>query len=334
MTAEKRRTVVRVILALVILALIAGVSWMYWVFKHPLETHARKMRRALAEEGLEKVETELAGHRLVYWWGGEGPLLVLLHGAGHQAGSWAPVVGPLLVGHSLLIPDLPGHGESEPREGTLPFDVVYSGLEALLKSLEVEPPPVLIGNSMGAWLATVYAHRNPDSVVRVVAVNGGPVMGNPDNPSLVPPDREAARELMALLRDPSSPEIPDFVLDDIVRRAAAGPIGRLLQAPESFGEFFLDGRLSEVTVPVELVWGVSDRFMGLDYAERMVTGLSRARLTEVPTCGHIPQNECPARFAEILIEVLSSKPPPEAVPIDVPAAEGGSSQPEAANDPS
>ena len=62
--------------------------------------------------------------------------------------------------------------------------------------------------------------------------------------------------------------------------------------------------------PVELVWGESDRFMSLKYAERMLAGLPRARLTTIEACGHIPQNECPQRFVETLLAVLESDPPP------------------------
>ncbi|MEJ2086727.1 MAG: alpha/beta hydrolase, partial [Acidobacteriota bacterium] len=246
--SSKRSIVIRTVLALLLLIIGIGAIWMYWVYKHPLEAQARKMRRSLDTQGLERVETELSGRRSVYWVGGEGPLLVLLHGAGHQAGAWAPIVTPLLQEYRLLIPDLPGHGDSEPGSGPLAFDEVYSGLEALLASFADQPPPVLLGNSMGAWLSMFYAYDHPEAVDRVVAVNGGPITGDPSNPSLVPADREAARELMAMLRDPSSPAIPDFVLDDIVRRTASGPIGRLLQAPMSFAPFLLDGHLGELTV--------------------------------------------------------------------------------------
>ena len=84
-------------------------------------------------------------------------------------------------------------------------------------------------------------------------------------------------------------------------------------------KFVLDGRLGEVTVPVDIVWGASDRVMPLSYAERMLAELPRARLTELPRCGHVPQQECPAAFAEALGKLLAG-PPPEAAPEAVTAA--------------
>ena len=138
---------------------------------------------------------------------------------------------------------------------------------------------------------------------------------------------------MEMLRDPASPKIPDFVLDDIVRRSNSGPIGRLLQLPGSFVEFLLDGRMGEISTPVELVWGESDQLMSLAYAERMLNELPRARLTRVTACGHIPQAECPDRFAETLLSVLGTDPPP-AVAVEVePQIEPDPDQEETVDDP-
>ncbi len=296
------------LLALVVVLVVAG-GWAYWIYRHPLAAFVKQARQALEDMGLERVETEVAGKRLVYFRGGEGPLLVLLHGAGDQAGTWATVVPDLLAEYEIVIPDLPGHGGSEPGEGPLPFGTVVSGFEAFLETWTREEPAILVGNSMGAWLAALEAHGHPESVRRAILVNGGPITGDPSNPSLTPSNREEARQLMQMLRDPSSPEIPDFVLDDIVRRSNNGPIGRMLEVPASFGEHLLDGRLGEISTPVDLVWGESDRLMDLDYAERMLEELPRARLTGVPKCGHLPQSECPERFLEILRTVLASEPP-------------------------
>ncbi|MEJ2084590.1 MAG: alpha/beta hydrolase, partial [Acidobacteriota bacterium] len=110
--------------------------------------------------------------------------------------------------------------------------------------------------------------------------------------------------------------------------------GRLLQAPMSFAPFLLDGHLGELTVPVDLVWGASDRLMSLEYAARMLGELPRARLTEVPSCGHIPQNECPSTFAHILLGVLDSEPPMERNENELPGAQEAASETEPTDDPS
>jgi pimeloyl-ACP methyl ester carboxylesterase len=278
----------------------------------PLARLAVASRAALSAAGLERREVEAAGRRLVLWRGGGGPHLVLLHGSGHNAGAWVAVAPALAQSYTVHALDLPGHGDSEPGEGPLAMATVVEGVEAYLKTLD--GPAILVGNSFGAWLATVEAHRHPERVARVVLVNGGALFNVPPaGLSLTPPDRETARRTMAALRDPSAPALPDDVLDDVVKRAGSGPIGRLLQVPPSLMAHLLDGKLGEVAVPVDLLWGAADQLMTVAYAERMAAQLPRARLTLVERCGHIPHQECPERFLAALREVLAL-PPPEAAP--------------------
>jgi pimeloyl-ACP methyl ester carboxylesterase len=274
----------------------------------PLARIATAARASMSAAGLERVEVEAAGRRLVLWRGGSGPDLVLLHGSGQQAGAWAAVVPGLMGDFTLHVLDLPGHGDSEPAEGTLPMADVVAGVEAYLGSFD--RPAILVGNSMGAWLATLVAHRHPDEVARLVLVNGGALLNVPAaGLTLTPADREEARRVMAAIRDPASPPLPDELLDDIVVHSKNGPTGRLMQDMPGLVAHLLDGRLGEVTVPVDLLWGASDHLMPLDYARRMEGQLPRARLTVLEKCGHVPESECPERFLAALREVLAMPPP-------------------------
>jgi 3-oxoadipate enol-lactonase len=274
----------------------------------PLGRLAAQSRTALTAAGLERVETEAAGRRLVLWRGGSGPHLVLLHGSGHQAGAWAAVVPRLLAKYTVHALDLPGHGDSEPATGPLRVADVLAGVQGYVGSLD--SPPILVGNSFGAWVATLVAHRRPESLSRVILVNGGALLNIPaPGLSLMPADREAARRVMTAIRDPGSPQLPDEVLDDVVRRAANGPIGRMFQDPGGLMEHLLDGRLHEVRVPVDVLWGTSDQLMPPDYARRMATQLPKVRLMWLEACGHIPAGECPDRFGNALRALLAAPAP-------------------------
>ncbi|MDX1631467.1 MAG: alpha/beta hydrolase [Thermoanaerobaculia bacterium] len=274
----------------------------------PLARIAAAARASLTEAGLERLEGEIAGRRMVLWRGGSGPDLVLLHGSGQQAGSWAAVVPGLVQDHTLHVLDLPGHGESAPEKGILPMDTVVEGVETYLLGLENEA--VLVGNSMGAWLATILAHRHPDRVQRIVIVNGGALLNVPaEGLTLMPANREQARKVMEALRAPESPPLSDELLDDIVLRSRNGPIGRMMQDMQGLMAHLLDGRLHEVEIPVDILWGESDRLIPLDYARRMESQLPRARLTVLERCGHIPASECPERFGAALREILERPPP-------------------------
>jgi pimeloyl-ACP methyl ester carboxylesterase len=159
----------------------------------------------------------------------------------------------------------------------------------------------LVGNSLGGWLAGLVARERPTSVARLVLVNGGPLRN--DRPlDLAPKTREEARALLAEMRDPAAPPVPGFVLDGLVELGRSGPLSRL-SVPE-LETHLMDGHLGALTMPVELLWGTSDRSVPLSYAERLAKELPSARLTKLERCGHVPQVECPVRFAEALSKIL------------------------------
>ncbi len=295
--------------ALIVVLLTVG-AWLVW--KHPLAVDAWMSRHALARQGLQELRVGSSVGRQTVWQGGAGPVLVLVHGAGDQAGAWARVVRPLLKHYRLIIPDLPGHAGSEPRTGPLGVDTVLAGLSSdIAATVPAGERVILIGNSLGAWVSMLYAVDHPERVERLVLVNGGALRGSHDPSILMPKDREAARRLMKMLTGPATPPVPDFVLDDVVRWSQRGPLARLSATANEMEAYVLDGRLSEVTTPVDLLWGDADDVMTLDYARRMREGLPAARLTLVHGCGHVPQRECPQRFLKGLDQVLAEAPPQE-----------------------
>jgi len=292
------------------LALVGAFAYVtYRVVNDPLALYESSSRKALARSGFERCETSGPAGPLVYWEDGSGPAIVLVHGAGHQAGNWAEVAAELVADHHVLVIDLPGHGESAPVEGPIAAAALYGGVESFLDHWR-DKSPVVVGNSMGAWLTMVYAHRHPGALSRVVAVNGGALRSDLGGYSLLPRNREEARHLVDGLRDPSSPGIPDFVLDDLVEQSADGPVARMLGDLAGLDALVLDGNLGEIADPVDLVWGASDKLMPVSYAERLMSELPRARLTTISNCGHMPHSECPERFVEALRQVLASGAPP------------------------
>lgn len=278
----------------------------------PMDMFIAYSRGQLQAQGFERRVAETGGEDLVWWQKGEGPTLVLVHGVSDQAGTWFLVAGGLAADHRVLLVDLPGHGESGPAKGPLAMDRIADGFEAWLATHAAPPsgqPPVLVGNSMGAWVVLLAALRSPDHVSRVVAVNGGGLHADTGDLDLLPKTREEARRLMAALRDPASPPTLDAVLDDLVRRVPTGQVSRMFEAEGSMEALLLDDRLGQIDTPVDVLWGASDRYLGRAYAERLAEGLPNARLTFLETCGHLPQAECPKSFTEGLRAVLAQDPP-------------------------
>ncbi|HEX9798870.1 MAG TPA: alpha/beta hydrolase [Thermoanaerobaculia bacterium] len=250
------------------------------------------------------------GGRVAWLETGDGPPLVFLHGAGDQAATWHAVAPAFTASYRVVLVDLPGHGASEPLAAeVLPMATVVAGAERVLLAATGGPPAIVVGNSMGAWIATLLAHRHPARVARLVLVSGGALPGDPGAPSLVPATREQAAYLMSKLRDPASPPLPEWILDDIVRRTPSGATTRMMRDLPGLVGHLLVGRLGEVSTPVDLLWGESDQLMTLAYAERMASQLPSARLTRIARCGHVPQVECPERFRAALADLLAAPPP-------------------------
>jgi pimeloyl-ACP methyl ester carboxylesterase len=240
---------------------------------------------------------------------GSGQPLLFLHGVGTQGSNWFEVAPAFTAGYRVVVPDLAGHGESAPAGGDLPMATIVGGAERLLLEVTKERPAIVVGNSMGAWIATLLALRHPERVERIVLVNGGPLPGDPGGPSLLPQSREQAAQLMALLRDPAAPPLPDWLLDDLVRRAPGSPTARLTRDLPGLVAHLLVGRLGEVRTPVDLLWGASDQLMKLSYAERLQAQFPAARLTPLEHCGHIPPLECAPAFVAALRTLLAGPPP-------------------------
>jgi pimeloyl-ACP methyl ester carboxylesterase len=301
-------------LLVLVVPLVVG-GWMMW--KRPLTVDAWMSRLALRSAGLRSAEIATPTGPMTVWQGGAGPTMVLLHGAGDQAGAWGRVIRPLVERYRVVIPDLPGHWKSPPLEGPITIEQLLGGVEALMDACCADDPPIMVGNSMGAWLAFLYAVDHPTRVDRLVAVNGGPIREEHPAVKISPQNREEARETMRGLLGPNTAVPPDFVLDDMVRWARSGPTARLasrLARPDvNLDAHVLDGRLDQVRVPVEIVWGDADQLLNMDYARRMLDGLPAARLTVVRDCGHVPHRECPDRLLGAMLEALDQPAPVAAV---------------------
>ena len=309
--------------ATLLLLILAGGFWYIWKF--PLSVYALMNNRALAGAGLTQSAVPCSIGAQSLWTGGTGQTLVLLHGAGDSAGSWSSIVKTLTPRYRVVIPDLAGHGNSAPAAGPLSVGQVLAGLEAVMQD-GPQDPAIIVGNSLGAWAAMLYAREHPDRVARLVLVNGGALVGDRPDLNLMPKTREEAAALMTQLRDAQAQPIPGYVLDDVVRLAQTGPLARLAETAGEMGQYVLDGKLGEIKAPVDLIWGESDKLFSIAYARRMLGQLPAARLTTIPGCGHVPMQECPARFGSTLSDVLTMPPPLPAmrnVQTDAPASGHG-----------
>ena len=235
--------------------------------------------------------------------GGEGSVLVLVHGFGDSAGGWA-LVAPTLAEHYRVVAiDLPGHGASGPDAPPLGFDDIAGGLEAALE--DQGDQLILLGNSLGGWVAMQFALNHPERVQRLLLLNSaGASWARVDEKLLLPTTREEQRAKNVAIMSAKAPEVPGFFLDQLIERGR-DPRLQSLWIEHQQGHF-LDEQLSELRIPVEMLWGTPDPFFPVEgYADRLRDALPSARLHLLDECGHVPQYSCPDGLTELVLEVLA-----------------------------
>ena len=132
-------------------------------------------------EGAELVETSSGTLQALEEGDPEGSPIVLLHGA-TESMNWFEELGPLLAArHRVIRLDLLGHGGSDkPGAGYEMADQASAVAEALAK-LDVSGATV-VGNSLGASVATALAEQSPDLVTGIVVLDQAPDDGYSELP--------------------------------------------------------------------------------------------------------------------------------------------------------
>jgi lipase len=119
------------------------------------------------------------GELTVTVWGdlAAGPPALAVHGITGSSMAWAAVAARLPG--PLVAPDLRGRGGSNELGG--PYGMVAHAADcaAVLDALSVDRATV-VGHSMGGFVASVFAHRHPDRVAKLVLVDGGIPLSTPD----------------------------------------------------------------------------------------------------------------------------------------------------------
>ena len=247
--------------------------------------------------------------------GGEGPPLLLLHGGIECGGAvWAPLVPRLAEAHRIVVPDLPGLGESEPAARLDP-PTFRDWLRDLVR-LTCDEPPVVIAHSLGGAPAARFAARDGELLRRLV-IYASPGIGPYRIPlglkviairfSLRPTERNDERMGRYALHDfdevrDRDPAWFGAFTSYNLERARVPHVKRTMRALiGSATKQVPDAELRRIGIPVELVWGRHDRFVPLSLAEG-ASGRLGWPLQVIEDCGHAPHIERPGAFAAAALE--------------------------------
>lgn len=292
------------------------------------ETKTKQRRPAAATE--PKTVT-LHGRTVTYAEAGSGPVLLLIHGMAGTYENWQAVIEPLARDHTVLAPDLPGHGASAPGGGDYSLGALAAGLRDLLIA-QGHDRATLVGHSLGGGIAMQFAYQFPEITERLVLVSSG---------GLGP-------EVSAILRAAALPGADQFIaataglgntigskvarglgvlglrastdvavvargyasLVDRDRRTAflatlRGVIGAGGQRVHAGDRLYLAEGM-----PVLIIWGERDPIIPVQHARNAHEAMAGSRLEIFDGVGHLPQLEAPGRFIAVLEQFITENEPP------------------------
>ncbi|MFN8544116.1 MAG: alpha/beta fold hydrolase [Candidatus Binatia bacterium] len=257
---------------------------------------------------------------------GEGPPVVLLHGLGATGASMLPTLAELSHDHRVLVPDLPGFGDSgKPLRAYHP--AFYARwLTAFLDAVGVDRAD-LVGNSMGGRIAIEAALRMPERVDRLVLL--APSLAFKRFRAFTPIVRLLLAEMGAIPMMAPRPLVqavlrlmfarPERLRDawydaaaDEFARVFATPSGRVaffsaarqIYLEEAHGEHGFWARLPALSRPALFLWGDRDNLVPCQFARHVEAVLPHARSLVLEDCGHVPQFEHPERTHRLVRDFL------------------------------
>src|ERR1039457_3123977 len=131
---------------------------------------------------MEPKTMTLHGRTVTYAEAGSGPVLLLIHGMAGTLENGQEVIEPLARHHTVIAPDLPGHGTSAPGGGDYSLGALAAGLRDLLIALGRDRA-TLVGHSLGGGIAMQFSYQFPEMTERLVLVSSGG-LGSEVNPVL------------------------------------------------------------------------------------------------------------------------------------------------------
>ena len=271
------------------------------------------------------------GYRRAFRMAGSGPVLLLIHGIGDDSSTWGPLLDDLARDHTVLAPDLLGHGGSDKPRGDYSVAAYANGMRDLLGVLDVDRA-TLVGHSLGGGVAMQFAYQYPERTERIVLIGAGgvcpvrepgPARGLASGRAARARDAGAARHAHTDrggdvgARPPRPPAGP--------RRRGPRPARRRPPDATSRSAFLrtlravVDWRGQVVTMldrcyltagmPTLLLWGSDDMIVPVEHAQLAHDAMPGSELQVFEGAGHFPFHTHPSEVLRAMRTFLAGTAP-------------------------
>jgi pimeloyl-ACP methyl ester carboxylesterase len=252
---------------------------------------------------------------------GQGPAVVLVHGALVNANLWRRVV-PLLEGRTCVALDLPlgSHIEAMPRDADLSPPALADLIADAIAALELEDVTI-VGNDTGGALTQILATRRPERIGRVVltscdAFDNFPprlfrwVLAPARVPGAIPvafgglrarPLRRLPIAYGWLSNEAPEREVEDsYMLPVLTRGDVRRDLRKLLAGLDPRHTLDAAAKLTGFDKPVLIAWSANDRFFPPAHAERLARLIPDARLEWIEGARTFSPEDAPERLAALI----------------------------------
>lgn len=306
--------------AIVVVALLAWLAWRLW--RNPFMLIRAEFTRQRIALGLKRRSLVVDGQRWVYAERdadhGDARTMLMLHGYTGSKENWYPLARRLRGRFRLLIPDLPGWGESQREPGADYGFAAQAERVAAFIRVTCPRPVVLLGHSMGGGIAAVLAARHPTLVARVALLDAAGVRFADNqfgldvlagrNPFAVSDARTLQAYFDTVFHDRSVlPPMPWPVPRIMIaqRRADADFEQAVLDRIGRGEEQFLPGaEAARIVQPALLVWGAHDKVIDPSAMELFAAQMPQARKVLLERSGHMSLMEQPDDVAAAVNDLV------------------------------
>jgi pimeloyl-ACP methyl ester carboxylesterase len=277
---------------------------------------------------LQRRELRLHGHPVAYHAAGSGPVVLLIHGITSSADAWEAVIPALAEEHTVIAPDLLGHGGSAKPRGDYSLGAYASGLRDVLSALG-HARATVVGHSMGGGIAMQLAYQFPERVERLALVSSGGLgreVGLPLRAATLPGaewvlpllTRRGPRDVLGvasgLLRRAGLRTRADergtarglASLSDAEARRAFLHTARSVLDPSGQRVSATDRLYLAEGMPTLIVWGERDPTIPATHGIAAHAAIPHSRLELFPDAGHYPFDEDPERFAAVVSDFVAT----------------------------
>jgi abhydrolase domain-containing protein 6 len=310
----KKKIVIAIIaIVIAIIAIVIAVPITIY-FTAPGLVYRASISSSRCKAGLTAKSVMLGDHRIAYLEGGAGPVVLLVHGYSGEKDHWTRFAKFLTPSYHVVIPDLPGFGEST-KSWKAKYGILDQAdrLAGFIEKLKLGPVH-LVGNSMGGNIAGALAARKPELVRSLALFDSSGVMPPKKSVMQLAWDRGVNLLLVSNADDYdrvmklcfSKPIwLPGPVKSYFAEKAvAARPFNRKVEMDRRAEKYQLGPSLGLIRARTLILWGDEDRILDISAVALFERGIKNHVTVIMKKCGHTPMLERPDETAGHYLDFL------------------------------